>query len=60
MSIFYYFLVTTDYWILKTDYDHYSLVYSCRPIDDEYIQGKHYYLYFVKSLNVYLNKFQKE
>ncbi|KAF9816947.1 hypothetical protein SFRURICE_016828 [Spodoptera frugiperda] len=30
--------VTTDYWILKTDYDHYSLVYSCRPIDDEYIQ----------------------
>ncbi|KAF9407326.1 hypothetical protein HW555_012606 [Spodoptera exigua] len=30
--------VTTDYWILDTNYESYSLVYSCRPIDDEYVQ----------------------
>ncbi|XP_047033930.1 uncharacterized protein LOC124640271 isoform X1 [Helicoverpa zea] len=30
--------VTSEYWVLATDYDSYSLVYSCRPIDDEYVQ----------------------
>nr|XP_049704849.1 uncharacterized protein LOC110376413 isoform X13 [Helicoverpa armigera] len=30
--------VTSEYWVLDTDYESYSLVYSCRPIDDEYVQ----------------------
>ncbi|PZC77812.1 hypothetical protein B5X24_HaOG202923 [Helicoverpa armigera] len=32
--------VTSEYWVLDTDYESYSLVYSCRPIDDEYVQGR--------------------
>ncbi|RVE53897.1 hypothetical protein evm_001559 [Chilo suppressalis] len=28
--------VTTSYWVLATDYDSYSLVYTCVEIDDEY------------------------
>uniref|UniRef100_A0A2A4JVA8 Lipocalin/cytosolic fatty-acid binding domain-containing protein n=1 Tax=Heliothis virescens TaxID=7102 RepID=A0A2A4JVA8_HELVI len=30
--------VTSEYWVLDTDYDSYSLVYSCQTIDDEYVQ----------------------
>ncbi|KAJ8714188.1 hypothetical protein PYW08_007808 [Mythimna loreyi] len=30
--------VVAKYWVLATDYDTYSLVYSCRPVDDEYVQ----------------------
>nr|QNT08914.1 polycalin [Spodoptera littoralis] len=29
-------VVTTKYWVLATDYTSYSLVYSCRNIDDEF------------------------
>ncbi|XP_022817976.1 uncharacterized protein LOC111350579 [Spodoptera litura] len=29
-------VVTTKYWVLATDYSSYSLVYSCRNIDDEF------------------------
>ncbi|CAG9789457.1 unnamed protein product [Diatraea saccharalis] len=28
--------ITTSYWVLDTDYDSYSLVYSCEQIDEEY------------------------
>ncbi|KOB52028.1 Chlorophyllide A binding protein, partial [Operophtera brumata] len=42
--------ITTDYWILATDYTSYSLVYSCQNINDEYKQVNSWKLSKTRSL----------
>lgn len=34
-------LVSSDYWVLATDYSNYAFVYSCRNLDDNEMQGKY-------------------
>lgn len=41
MSLFFFSETTnTDYWVIATDYNSYSLVYSCSNINDYQQQGK--------------------
>lgn len=47
--------VTTNYWVLATDYVTYSFVYSCRPIDDEYVQVTSWKLSRTKELTAAAN-----
>ncbi|XP_075983119.1 uncharacterized protein LOC142981240 isoform X2 [Anticarsia gemmatalis] len=47
--------VTTNYWVLATDYESYSLVYSCRPLDDEFVQISTWKLSRSKALTTAAN-----
>ncbi|KPJ13950.1 Apolipoprotein D [Papilio machaon] len=42
--------ITTDYWVLSTDYSSYALVYSCTNIDDERFQVTSWKLSRTKQL----------
>ncbi|XP_013135715.1 PREDICTED: uncharacterized protein LOC106101136 [Papilio polytes] len=44
------FTITTDYWVLSTDYSSYALVYSCTNIDEETSQVSSWKLSRTKQL----------
>ncbi|XP_068619407.1 uncharacterized protein [Battus philenor] len=47
--------ITTDYWVLSTDYTSYALVYSCRNVNKEYKQVTSWKLSRTKQLTASAN-----